>query len=40
MHPSVLAPNEVLLATLALALEATLTFFVALWWARRTVREG
>jgi len=40
VHPAVLAPSEVGLAALALGAEALGLFLFAIYWARRTVREG
>lgn len=40
VHPAALAPPEVGLAALALAAEAVGLFLFAIYWARRTVRQG
>jgi ABC-2 type transport system permease protein len=40
VHPGILAPGEVLLAAGALSVEALAAFYVAIQWARRTVRES
>jgi len=39
VHRSVLSGGEVLLASVALGVEALLTFYIAILWARRSVRE-
>ena len=40
VHPAVLSSPEVVLAAVALAAEAIALFLFAIYWARRTVREG
>lgn len=40
LAPGLLAPGEVALAAAALAVAALATFLFAVYWARRTVREG
>jgi ABC-2 type transport system permease protein len=39
VHPGVLSGGEVLLASVALGVEALLTFYIAILWSRRSVRE-